>query len=46
MADKKKTLNSDFWERNARVHRVLKARLELLARRDAERRAQAEREQS
>jgi len=46
MAKKKINLSSDFLERNARVERVLKARLELLAKRDAERRAQGEREQS
>jgi hypothetical protein len=45
MASKKITLSADFLERNARVQRVLKARLELLAKRDAERRAQAERDQ-
>ena len=45
---KKKTgkiLSPEIYEQHERIQRAISARLELLAKRDAERKAQAEREQ-
>ena len=43
---KGKILSPEIYEEYERIERAVKARLELLAKRDAERKAQAERGQS